>query len=97
MIEGSGRFRVVWVLGLFRVRDGLRVVLGSGLLQAWLRGFGVVWRFRVVELCSGFSRVVSGCFQWCGVQGGLRLFGVQVCSGFFGLFWVYGRSALSRV
>ena len=78
---------------MFRGSAGLiRVVfqcLGFQVIQVCLQffgfvsSFGVVWRFRVVELCSGFSRVVSGCLHLFGVWCGLRLFGVQVCSGLF--------------
>ena len=68
----------------------IRVVfqwLGFQVIQVCLRfsvfvsSFGVVWRFRVVELCS--VGVASGCLHLFGVWCGLRLFGVQVCSGLF--------------
>ena len=38
----------------------------SGLFTVFgfVSSFGVVWRFRVVELCSGFSRVVFGLFTF---------------------------------
>ena len=81
------------VLGLFRVLDCSRVVQGSGLLQAWLRGFGVYGRsalfrglaglFRSVNSGPGFG-VVLVCFRFSGL--------FQV----LGLFRVQGRSAVFR-
>ena len=81
------------VLGLFKVLDFSRVVQGSGLLQAWLRGFGVYGRSALFRGLAGlfrsvnsgpWFRVVLVCFRFSGL--------FQV----FGLFRVQGRSAVFR-